>query len=348
MNNSLNQKLIRLVAMRKSRGLSLIELMVSMAITLILLLAIVNVYVASKETYRVREDFSKLQELGRQTLEVLTGSIIMADHWGGNPYGDVSVGSTTVTAGSGTCDAAWIQNVSQPIIGVDGASTTSGLGAGVFASCVPNSEYVPNTDVLVVRYSEGEIHTDAEVDATNSKGLFIRSEVESRGVLFSGGTSGAATGTGVGTSSTLDATRNYPYKIEAFFVRNCSDTPCSDGIPTLSRLTMNEDKLEVEPLADGIEQIQYQYGIDTDADAVADQFINAGSVANWDQVVAIRVDMIIRSATQDHSVSDTTTYNLAGGSGVTGGLNFTPSSTTQAFHRKQLTKIIHIRNRVRS
>ena len=348
MNNSLKQKLNRTVTMHNSGGFSLVELMVSMAITLILMLAITNVYVGSKETYRVREDFSKLQELGRQALETLTGTIFMADHWGGIPYDDLTVGSTSITAGSGTCDAAWIQNVSQPIIGIDGASTTSGLGTGIFASCVSNSEYVPNTDVLVVRYAEGEIHTDAEVDATNSKGLFIRSEVESRGVLFSGGTSGAATGTGVGTSSTLDATRNYPYKIEAYFVRNCSDTPCSDGIPTLSRLTMNQDKLEVEPLADGIEQIQYQYGIDTDADAVADQFINAGSVVNWDQVVAIRIDMIIRSETQDHSVSDTTTYLLAGGSGVTGGLNFTPSSSTRTFHRKQLTKIIHVRNRVRS
>lgn len=343
MNYSSKNNCNHLIHLSKCVGFSLVELMVSMAISFVLLLAITNVYLGSKETYRVREDFSKLQELGRQGLEVLTRSILMTDHWGGVPSSDITVGTVTgITAGSGACDAAWIQNTNQPLIGEDGVSAVSGLTQ--FQNCVATNEYVPNSDVLIIRYADSQPVIDSVVNA--SSGLFIRSEVESRGQLFVG--SSGTSGTGVGTSSTLNATRNYQYRVEAYFLRNCSDVPCTDGIPTLSRLTMIDNALQLELIADGVEQIQYQYGLDTDGDAVADQFVNAGNVVNWNQVVAVNIDAIIRSANQDHSVSDTATYSLAGGSSVAGGINFTPASSVQTHHRKQLSKLIHVRNRVRS
>ena len=111
---------------------------------------------------------------------------------------------------------------------------------------------------------------------------------------------------------------------------------------------MVDDELQLQLLADGVEQIQYQYGVDTDGDAVADQFLNAGSVTNWNQVVAVNVDTIIRSSNQDHAIADSNTYALAGGSSVAGGINFTPASSAQVYHRKQISKLIHVRNRVRS
>ena len=329
-------KLSRKNKFKFCKGVSLVELMVSMAISLILMLAIVNVYVGSKETYRVREDFSILQELGRQILETVTNSIHMADHWGG--ISATSVTSTTISGltGAGSCDSTWILNASQPVFGQDGTSAQSGITS--IGGCFGANTYEPNTDVLILRYAEGEAIADADVNASN---VYVRTETETGAELFTS----AITNTSIPSSN---AARNHLYKVEAYYVRNCSDNACTNNIPGLWRLTLNGNALQSEVLADGVEQIQYTYGVDTDSDTVADQFLSAGAVSDWSQVVAISLDMVIRAPSQDHSISDTTTYQLAGGAAATGGVDFTPPTSGQAFHRKQLRKLIQIRNRVRT
>lgn len=334
--------MISKIQKKNSLGISLVEIMVSMAISLILLLGIANIYLGSKETYRVREDFGILQEMGRQVLETITSSIQMTDHWGGVPVGNVTVGTIGTLTGTGSCDSTWMQNVSQTLAGADGAGTKAGLG--LISDCIDG--YVPNSDILIMRYADGKAVSDAEVVA-GTPNLYVRSEVENAAVLFSGPTN-PISATGISAS---DAARNYRYRIEVYFLRNCSDAACSDGIPSLARLTtdpVNGLTLGSEVLADGVEQLQFQYGVDTNGDTVAEQFVNAGNVADWSQVVAVNVDMLVRTPTPDHSIADTTVYNLAGGTAVSGGINFTPSTAEQPYHRKQLNKSIQVRNRVRT
>lgn len=317
------------------KGVSLVELMVSMAISLVLMLAITNVYIGSKETYRVREDFSVLQELGRQVLESITSSIQMADHWGGVSATNVATTSISTLIGAGTCNAAWILDLSQPVFGQEGATTQAAMTS--IGGCFSANSYQPNSDVLILRYGEGEVITDADVNNSN---IYLRSQVDLGADIFTSTVANSSI-------ASAGAARNHLYKVEAYFLRNCSDTACSDNIPGLWRLTLNGTTLQAELLADGVEQLQFTYGIDTDADTVADQVLSASAVTDWSRVVSINLDMLIRSPRQDHSVSDTTTYQLAGGASATGGIDFTPSSDDQAYHRKQLQKLIQIRNRIR-
>ena len=320
---------------RYSYGVSLVELMVSMAISLVLMLAIINVYIGSKETYRVREDFSILQELGRQVLETITNSIQMADHWGGLAASSVTVPTMTIT-GTGSCNNTWTFDLSQPVFGQDGTSAQTGITS--IGGCFSANTYQPNSDVLILRYADGEAVPDASVSNPN---IYVRSQTELGAEIYKG----AITNASIPAS---EAARNHIFKIEAYYVRTCSDTNCTNNIPGLWRLALNGDQLQSEVLADGIEQIQYTYGIDNDADTVADQFLSAGAISDWSRVVSISIDMVIRAPTQDHSISDTTTYQLAGGAATAGGIDFTPASSAQAFHRKQLRKLIQVRNRVRT
>jgi type IV pilus assembly protein PilW len=322
-------------------GVSLVELMVSMAISLVLMLAIVNVYVGSKETYKVRGDFNILQELGRQILETVTTSVQMADHWGGITADSVTTPTISGLTGSGSCDSNWILDVSQPVFGEDGASAQSGISS--IGGCFGANTYQPNTDVLILRFADGAAVSDSSVIATPN--VYVRSEVETGAVLLKGGASNAITNTNISVS---DAARNHLYNIEAYYVRNCSDSACTNDIPGLWRLTLNGGVLQSEVLADGVEQIQYTYGVDTDSDTVADQFLSASSVSDWSQIVSVTIDMVIRAPSQDQSVSDTKTYALAGGSTIPGGVDFTPSTAEQSYHRKQLRKLIQVRNRIRT
>ncbi|MCP4406916.1 MAG: prepilin-type N-terminal cleavage/methylation domain-containing protein [Gammaproteobacteria bacterium] len=331
-------------------GVSLIELMIAMTISLVLLLGIAQIYSGSKETYRINEDLSMMQETTRFGFESLTGAIIMADHWGGVPSADISVTATGITGGTGDCNAAWVTNIGQAVFGAEGAANISSVTG--FQSCLSTDRYVPNSDVLIVRYAAGQPIGDSDVQSTSnpdrSNDLYVRTATGEKGTLFWGGVS-PVSATGL---STENGTNNYVYRVEAFFLRPCStldaSSNCTDGIPTLAKLTFDDSGSVVqEAQVDGVEQIQYQYGIDTNADGQVEQFASATNVANWNQVVAVRIDMLVRTVSEDSDYIDTnTTYTLAGGT-ADNGLVYTVPTADRGFHRKQLAKVVQIRNRTR-
>lgn len=59
----------------RQAGLTLVEIMVSLTLGLVVLLAIGSVYIGSRQTYRVQEDNARLQEAGKYALEVIGRSI---------------------------------------------------------------------------------------------------------------------------------------------------------------------------------------------------------------------------------------------------------------------------------
>ena len=87
-------------------GFTLIELMISMALGLVLLLVIGTVFVSSRQTFREQEDNARIQEGGRFALEILGRSIKQAGHVE-VPFNDFKV-SFEGTAITGTNGAAGI------------------------------------------------------------------------------------------------------------------------------------------------------------------------------------------------------------------------------------------------
>lgn len=94
---------------RLQLGLTLVELLVSMTLGLIILLAIGSVYLGSRATYRMQEDNARLQETGRYALEVLGRSLRQAGYW--NIANNVpnsratGFGGTVITGSNGVAGA---------------------------------------------------------------------------------------------------------------------------------------------------------------------------------------------------------------------------------------------------
>lgn len=63
---------------RQQAGLTLVEIMVSLTLGLIVLLAVGSVYIGSRQTYRVQEDNARIQEAGKYALEVIGRSLRQA------------------------------------------------------------------------------------------------------------------------------------------------------------------------------------------------------------------------------------------------------------------------------
>ena len=66
----------------RQSGVTLVELMIAMLIGAFLVGGILQVFAGARQTYRVHDATSRMQEGGRMALEVLARDIRMADFWG--------------------------------------------------------------------------------------------------------------------------------------------------------------------------------------------------------------------------------------------------------------------------
>ncbi len=84
----------------RQTGVSLIELMVSMVISLILILGVVSIYVTSKRSYSLQDGVSRAQENVRFSMDILLHDLRMA----GYPKNNVNLSEPIVVAATSTYD----------------------------------------------------------------------------------------------------------------------------------------------------------------------------------------------------------------------------------------------------
>ena len=88
-------------------------------------------------------------------------------------------------------------------------------------------------------------------------------------------------------------------------------------------------------LIQGVDNLQIDYGVDTDADGIPNTYQVATSVADFDDVVAVRLAILIRGQTQVRDIATAETYQL---------LNTSFTATNDRLHRRVFTTTIPLRN----
>lgn len=334
---------------RRQSGLSLIELMVAMAMGLILMAGLIGVVVSSQTANRAVSNMGGMQEGGRFAAEFLAQSLVMADHWGGIESDEVSVNAGLITAVGG-CDGDWVTDLENSLRGYEGAGNI-GAVAGFPANCISNIHYTPDTDILTIKYAGTSGMALDHSQSDNKDRLYIRTRTGSTSTLFNGDSDVSA------AYPIEDGWAVYPFVIETYFISPCSNLgatgggACDDGVPTLVRHTINKNssnalQLRFEPLVENIETLQFQYGSDTDADGDVDRFDSADNVPDWTEVQTVRFTFLVRSAEAENSYADNKSYALDGYM-ASGAANTVISGAARAFHRKQYSRVVQIRNRGR-
>jgi type IV pilus assembly protein PilW len=127
----------------------------------------------------------------------------------------------------------------------------------------------------------------------------------------------------------------------SYFVADCNDCTAGDGIPTLKRVEMIDGALRTVSIAEGVENLQFEYGLDTNDDGQPDNFVTAASgVINgvapnqWQNVVAVRLHVLARSSQTTPGYSDVRTYQV-------GAVAVTP---TDGFKRTLVTSTVRLHN----
>ncbi len=294
-----------LSTMHYQRGITLIELLVSLALGMILLLGVVQVYVSSKKTYIVQNSLSEMQENARFAVGLVFKDLRLAGYLGcGNlsritplvPTGLANyVDDSVVTAFENTGGSNWSPSLPSEI------ETGTGVNGVVPA---------PDSDVLSVM-STGACSSsltsdmasttaDISIDAGNSCDLSsntvaLISDCSSADVFEVTSVSGAG---GIAHDALNKA---YTTEAEVLKIRSVSYFVAVDPdsqIPSLYVFDNNRARAADNPIAlvEGVESLQLQFGTDTSGDGVPDTFETAEVVTGWENVVSARLTMLMRSA----------------------------------------------------
>jgi type IV pilus assembly protein PilW len=327
------------------RGITLVELMIAMVLGLLLIAGIFQIYLANRRSFILGEALSARQEAVRYVTTVLSKDVRMAGYRGcWRDSGEVRNTLNPDPAGSGGARNAFthtefLYRFERYVEGfdADGASWQPALPAAVGA-------VVPGTDVLTVRgvfdpevfivqampnasadlksnpLSPPPLADNDIVLITDCAGAAIF-QITQYNLDNSGGPSAHfgnivhnAGGATVPGNWTKDLGRVYPVGSQimrigttSYFIR---DSAGGSG-PALWR---DRNGTTVE-LAEGVENLQVLYGVDTNGDEVPDDYRDASAFADtaaWRDVVTVRVALLV-AATRDRAAEqDPRQFDLLG------------------------------------
>lgn len=252
---------------RKMSGVTLIELLISLAIGMVVVVAVLVSFVDSGKVSRFQTAVGQMNQDAQVALNLLTREVQMA--------GYISPGQT--------------------------------LGAPALFGCDSTSGTVP----FISPSAAGAMTCNAATGTTFSSAIEVVYEADDKTTVPQGvaKTPSDCLGTGITVSGTIYITRNRYYVNTSSSGRrelHCA-SPAGGGV--------------AQPLIENVEDMQLWYGVTTTAvptqviryakagkDASTANTVNALGAAEWNNVMSVRICLLMRSAEPILTGDDTLTY----------------------------------------
>lgn len=286
---------------RKQHGLSLIELMIAVSLSLVLILGVGNLFSSSKQTFRVQDNLSRMHESARFALDTLSHHLRMAGSLGCDTQAPLHSNITaladfthgirgyeshnlpTIIYGNKNLRQQDIAPQSDVIV-VSGSQT---LAIPVTHSD-PNNIHVDSNHLHADTFSHGDLLIIS--DCTHSDVFEVNLIEHTQGLIGHAGLSKT-----YGHKATL---RDSLYS--AFYIEQ------RDGSSYLMRRYFGtyggRYNTRNETLSAGIQDMQILYGEDLRGDGSLIRYVDADQ-AQMQRVTAIRIHLLLASS--DHNLSPT-------------------------------------------
>ncbi|AJQ97425.1 PilW family protein [Gynuella sunshinyii] len=294
------------------RGFTLIEIMIALTLGLILTAGVIVMFTVNSSTQRVVQENSRLQENARFALNEIMLKLRMVNFSGCNSNIDFSNTKEFLNTADISASKAFYNDIaSNGMMNV--YKDSIGLPAAISSdNAITEDISGIQSDMLVIRGVDDQGAqlmtaqsggTDGDIQIANTgyvakeDTLFI-ADCEKTALFQAGNVSNSASTSTISLSQPISNTDIfyddailYQYQVNIFYVGN-SDIKNSKGqpIPTLYQKTNSDDPFE---LAQGISDLNFSFGIDTDDDGKPNKFVNADEVSasEWIKVTVIKVQV---------------------------------------------------------
>ena len=322
----------------RQRGVSLIELMIGITLGLLVLASTTTLFITNSNSRQEREKTSQQIENGRYASQLLMQDVRLTGYYG--EFNPVALGTPASLPDPSAADPASLSSaMAVPIQGYD---DSTGMPAGLVTLL---ADLRAGTDVLVVRRAgtcvAGTIGCDAvdtskytyfqtslcqnQINNLPATSQFLIGTTASQFTSNNPNVTGAANPPAfLAQKDCATAAVQRSYYTRVYFVAN--DNQPGDGIPTLMVAELGAGAFTVSPLVAGIEQLQLEYGLDTNGDGTPDTYTGApANATQWQQVMAVKIHVLARNLQTSPGFDDTRTYvlglNSAGNNNVFGPYN---------------------------
>lgn len=311
------------------KGFSLVELLIVMAVSGILIASLASVFVTQSRTYSIHSDIGETQYAAKAVLDYIAKEIRMtgAGLRDKNYYfknGTTFTVLSSINSDIGP-DAIRIRGNFQGIYG----NISSVLGTTI-------EDDDPGKETITVAYkSNGRFSVGNYITIAGPGG-----NAEIRLIDQISGTNkqniGFRNGDGL----------NYNHREGTMF--NCIQDLryYVDSTGTLRR--NNFENNGNQPVLENVEDLQFQYGLDTNGDGYIDQWVNnvSDGTNKVDQIRAIKIWLVVRGTVPDNNFNDTSSYFL--GISSTGMVavakRYTPPQAFRNYRRLIFTTTVDLRN----
>jgi len=336
----------------RQAGISMVEILIALVISVFLLGGIVQVYLANKSTYRFTEALARVQENGRFATEFMVQDLRLAGFFGCalfDPEDPENIVNNLDPDGDGY-DTALHDFVLGGVIegtdadGLNGSDSVTLRGSKPGHLSVVEPFAVSKSAAIFINAND-IVKPDDIVMVSNCRGADI---FQVTNATMSGNANKMSvvhnTGTGAPGNFNPDNCNggnahclSQAYGADAALFRMQSVTysiaPGASGEPALWR---SENGVNLE-LVEGVEELQMLYGLDTDDDDYPNQFVTIDNVANTFDIVAVRIMLMVRS--DDELVAEDNQVYTFNGNTVT---------AADRRLRQEFSTTVALRNRVGS
>jgi type IV pilus assembly protein PilW len=292
------------------RGFSLVELMVAIVLGLFIVVGLLTLIVSNSISRAELDKSSRQIENGRFALAQLTEDIEHAGFTGTTLARTAATITQTApplcpsSMGSGLGYSAAANYVATVPFSVYGTDSTAAAG------CISN--YQSGTAIIVVSRASTATTTVAAAASGNAAYLQASTCVsETTPFAVATGASGAA-GFPLTASNCATAALLRPLIQRVYFISRCNVcTSPSDNQPTLkvAEYTAAGTKT-ITALVEGIQDMQFDYGIDSDNNGSPDSYSATPAAADWPNVVTVRIHLLAVNEDPSGAWTDTRTYDM--------------------------------------
>jgi len=313
-------------APRNGRGFTLVELMVAILLGLFLMIGLISLIISTIGTRSELDKSSRQIENGRYALQLLSEDIQVAGYVGSTTTTAfntvVPIACPTTIAGLGYLSAT-MPGTSNIPLSVYGLSATPGCISNVMAG----------TAMLVVTRVSTTAVTPAKATAAETYLQVSTCGTDTMPFVIASGASAASFNMMQKDCQAANPALLRKVIQHIYFVSTCNVCG-TDTTPTLKMAEYVNGAMTVTPLVEGIENLQFDYGVDFDGNGSPDCYTsNPGSpppaevtaalcppttpaydwsvpATNWANVMAVRVHLLARNTETSAGWSESRTYDM--------------------------------------
>lgn len=322
----------------RAAGYSLIEMMISLTLGLIIMAALGGMLVEQLNLRSELDRSARMINNGTYAISLLASELKLAGFYDAMDPTALALPAAMPDPCSQT--AADIASALRlHVQGYDAANMTS--DAADVPACVTAAATALRTgsDVLVIRRADTAVALDpaAAVNGTHYLQASLCPLDTATFMLDTHPTNLTLRQKGCTASSTTPYAQARPFHVEIYFVDGNHEA--GDGTPTLKMIALRDGAFgDPVSLVEGVEFMQIEYGLDTDADGVANTYSTcaACTVADWASVVSAKLHVLARAHEPTRGYVEDKVFTL-GAAGTVGPYN----DTIKRASYQQLVRLVN-------